>query len=258
MTSKGRLAGRTAIITGAVRGIGRAITLQIAQEGGDVAIVSRADHAGAQAVAAEACGLGVRARAYCADVADRAAMEHLALSVEADFGGLDILVNNAGYGSPGPLLELDEAAWDEVFRINAKGTFLAAVAAARCMAVRGRGAIVNIAGASAHRCYPGAGAYGPAKAAVVSVTRQMALEWAPLGIRVNGVSPGPIRDPATGWEAREPLLAAEVARLPLKRAGTPQEVAKAVTYLASDDAAYTTGQMIIVDGGGVETWYLSL
>jgi 3-oxoacyl-[acyl-carrier protein] reductase len=124
------------------------------------------------------------------------------------------------------------------------------------MAKRQSGVILNIAGASAHRCYPGYGAFGPSKAAVVSFTIQASIEWAPYGIRVNGVSPGPIRDYA-GWQEREPQVAKEVMLLPLKRAGTRREIARAVTYLASDDAAFITGQMLIIDGGGVNTWYLS-
>ena len=149
------------------------------------------------------------------------------------------------------------ADWDAVFAVNAKGTFLASAAAARRMIPYNRGAIVNIAGASAHRSFVGAGAYGPSKAAVVNLTTQMALEWAKYGIRVNGVSPGPIRDEDTGWEAREPLLAERVKRLPLKRAVSTREVARAVVYLASPDARSITGQMIIVDGGGTATWYIT-
>ncbi len=253
-----RFAGCSAVVTGAARGIGRAIALRIGAEGGAVAVVAGSDRAGAEAVAAEIEAGGGRALVHTVDVTDRVQIERLFDEVAAAFGGIDVLINNAGLGRPARLLDLDETAWDDVFRVNAKGVFLASVAVARHMAAQGRGgSIVNIAGASAHRCYPGAGAYGPAKAAVVSLTRQMALEWADLGIRVNGVSPGPIRS-IDGWEAREPALAEEVLRLPLKRAGTPEEVAAAVCHLASKEATYTTGQMLVVDGGGVETWYLSL
>jgi NAD(P)-dependent dehydrogenase (short-subunit alcohol dehydrogenase family) len=174
------------------------------------------------------------------------------------FGRLDILVNNVGGGGVGgPLEQLSEADWDRAFTLNAKSAFLCSAAAARIMIPQRSGVIINIAGASAHRNYPRYGAFGPSKAAVISLTQQASLEWAQYGIRVNGVSPGPIRDPDTNWQDREPALAKEVMLIPLQRAGTRLEVARAVVYLASDDAAYVTGQMIIVDGGGVNTWYLS-
>lgn len=254
--ARSAFAGRVAVVTGGAQGIGRAIVLAIAAEGGDVVVAGR-DGGRAAATAAEAAALGVRSLGLAVDVTDRAAVEAMFETAAGALGGVDVLVNNAGHGAQAPLLELDEADWDDVFRVNAKGTFLASVAAVRRMRARGGGAIVNIAGASAHRCYPGAGAYGPAKAAVVNLTRQMAIEWAPYGIRVNGVSPGPIREPGSGWQAAEPALAEEVARLPIARAGSPDEVARAVVYLAGAGAAYTTGQMLIVDGGGVATWYLT-
>ena len=252
------MADRIVLVTGGGKGIGRAITLELAQEGATVAILAAQDVAQAERTAEEARQLGAEAMALQADIADEASMVAAVQAVVGRFGRLDVLVNNAGGGGRGPLLDLATEDWDRVFAVNARGAFLAARTAARAMIRQGHGgAIVNIAGASAHRCYPGAGGYGPSKAAVVSLTQQMAVEWAPHGIRVNGVSPGPIREAGSGWEALEPALAAEVRKIPLGRAGEPRDVARAVLFLASDDARYVTGQMTIVDGGSVATWYIT-
>ncbi|MBD1554733.1 SDR family NAD(P)-dependent oxidoreductase [Pseudomonas typographi] len=252
-----RMAGRVALVSGGAKGIGRAIALQLAAEGADVAIAVRSDRDAAETTAAQIRALGRRALVCLCDLTDAAAVTALVAEVESGLGPIALLVNNAGTNGAAPLLELTEQRWDAVVAGNLKSCFLLSVATARAMASRNLGAIVNIAGASAHRSYPGAGAYGPSKAAVVSLTVQMSLEWAALGIRVNGVSPGPIREAASGWQAREPALAEEVTRLPLRRAGEPSEVAKAVAYLGSDDASYVTGHMLIVDGGSVNTWYLA-
>lgn len=257
-TQARRMAGRVVLITGGGKGIGRAISLELAREGADIAVLATRDLAQAEAVAAEVRALGVRAMALVADIADEASIAGAVATVATAFGRLDVLVNNAGASARAPLLELAVEDWERVFAVNTRGAFLAGRAAARQMVLQGGGGtIVNIAGASAHRCYPGAGGYGPAKAAVVSLTQQMAVEWARHGIRVNGVSPGPIRESGTGWEEREPALAAEVQKIPLQRAGEPWEVARAVVYLASADGGYVTGQMLILDGGSVTTWYIS-
>lgn len=135
-------------------------------------------------------------------------------------------MNNAGGGGIGKPLELlTEEEWDRPFSINTKGTFLLSAAAVRHMKTRHKGAIINIAGASAHRSFPGRGAFGPSKAAVLNFTQQASLEWASFGVRVNAVSPGPIREPETDWQVNEPSLAIEVKMLPLGRAGTSLEVA---------------------------------
>lgn len=251
-----RLAGQAAIVTGGGRDIGRAISLVLAREGAQVGVAYRSDRASAEAVVAEIEAAGGRALAVGADCTDPEDAAAMVARVQAAFGRVDLLVNNAGARARGSLLDLSEAEWDAVVHVNLKGVFVAGVAAARAMIVQGGGAIVNIAGASAHRSYPMAGAYGPSKAAVVSLTKQMALEWAPHRIRVNGVSPGPIREPGSGWEAEEPSLVRQAARIPLGRVGTPDEVARAVVYLASSDADYVTGHMLLVDGGSAETWYV--
>ncbi len=251
-----RLHGQAAVVTGGGREIGRAISLALAGEGADIAITYRTDRDSAEAAAALVEAAGSRALCLQADCTNRASADAMIAAVVAAWGRVDLLVNNAGMRGRGKLEELDDDAWDQVVSVNLKGVFLASVAAARAMMAARGGCIVNIAGASAHRSYPMAGAYGPSKAAVVSLTKQMALEWAQHGIRVNGVSPGPIRDPSSGWEKAEPKLVQQAAKIPLKRVGTPDDVARAVVYLASADAAYVTGHVMLVDGGSAETWYV--
>lgn len=253
---RGRLNGKVALVTGAGRDIGRGVALALAKDGAAVAVAVRKGRAEAAAVVEAIAAVGGRAIALLADVSQPPDVDAMVARCVRELGGLDILVNNAGTFARTPLDALSPEAWDRTFAVNSRGPFLCGVAAARHMRQVGGGAIVNIAGASAHRSFPGGGAYGPSKAALVSLTRQMALEWAPDGIRVNGVSPGPIRAPGEAWRTSEPKLAREVERIPLRRVGTPDDVAHAVVYLASVNAAYVTGQFIIVDGGSVETWYL--
>ena len=252
----GRLEGAAAVVTGGGSDIGRAISSALAAEGADVAVLYRTDRVRAETAAAAVMAAGRRALCIEADCTDEASAGAMAAAVVAAWGRIDLLVNNAGARGRGRLLELAAADWDRVVTVNLRGVFLASAAAARAMVGRGGGSIINLAGASAHRSYPLAGAYGPSKAAVVSLTKQMALEWAEHGIRVNGVSPGPIRDPASGWEQSEPVLVSQAAKIPLRRVGTPDDVARAVVYLASADAAYITGHMLLVDGGSAETWYV--
>lgn len=251
-----RLKDRVAVVTGGGKGIGRAIALKLAREGARVAVLCRADLSHAEAVVAEVERVGGKGLALAADVTDEASIADAMERTASRFGRIDILVNNAGYGFRATLADLDPAEWDATFEVNAKGCFLASKAAAPRIASSGGGAIVNIAGASAHRAWAGNGAFAPSKAAVVSLTRQMALEWAPSGIRVNGVSPGPIFEADSDWRTRRPELIERFARLPLGRPGVPEEVAEAVTFLASDAASYITGHMLPVDGGSLLTWYI--
>lgn len=247
---------KVALVTGGAKGIGRAICQELASCGVRIALVYRHDRHSAEKTAMEIVQQGGQVQLYQAELTERPSVAQLVAQVVDDWGGIDILVNNAGASAHASLLELTDSQWQTVLQSNATSCFITSTEVAKVMLERG-GSIISIAGASAHRCYPGAGAFGPSKAAIVNLTTQMAMEWAQYGIRVNGVSPGPIREANSGWQQQEHALAEEVMRLPISRAGTPLEVAKAVRYLAGDDAGYTTGQMLIVDGGGVCTWYLA-
>lgn len=249
------LTGKTALVTGGSKGAGLAIAQQLAKCGVNIALIIRSDRAAAETAVASLRSLGVKAGYWQADMTIRAEVVTALEKIMAELGRVQLLVNNAGGSAPAPLLALKDQQWQQVINTNLHGTFVVSTEVVRRMVAGG--VVINIAGASAHRCYPGAGAYGPSKAAVVNLTQQMALEWASRGIRVCGVSPGPIRPADNAWQQHEPELAEEVSRLPLKRAGTPEEIAHTVCFLASDAASYITGQMLLVDGGGASTWYMT-
>ncbi|MEU7905825.1 glucose 1-dehydrogenase [Actinoplanes sp. NPDC049118] len=247
-----RLAGRVALVTGGARNIGLAIARRLVAEAAAVAI-NGPDATEAAAAAAELGETGVAA-GFPADVSDPEAVEAMVDAVVARFGRLDILVNNAATPMTGrvPLFDLDLAAWEQSFAVNARGVFLCSVAAARAMTGGGTrrsdGAIVNISSVGAVRAHRKAVAYDATKGAVEATTRAMALELAPLGLRVNAVAPGAIGNDRTAAlsEAERQRRAATV---PLGRIGDACDVAAAVAFLASADAAYITGQVITVDGG---------
>ncbi len=244
-----RLSGRTALVTGAGRGIGQAIALRLAGEGAWVACVD----VDADAAAETAAALDDHGAALAADVGDETSVRQVVTEVRARRGGLDVLVNNAGIAGPQhPVGDTDLAAWERTLQVNLTGTFLLAkhcVELLRCA----RGCIVNVASALALVGWPDECAYGPSKAGVVQLTKGMALDYAPA-IRVNAVCPGAVRTPmiesvlADG--EREALLA-EYGRIhPLHgRLAEPEEIADAVLFLASDDAAFITGVALPVDAG---------
>lgn len=237
---------KTALITGAAKGIGRAVTVELARAGYDVVINYHSAPAAAQALKREAEGLGARALALYADmgsVADIRAMYEQAVEF---FGQLDLVVNNAGISSEAYFLDATEEMFDRMTAIDWKGLFFSSQCAARHMVEKGvKGVIINISSNQVEGCWPRATIYGPTKAAVSKFTKNAAMELSLKGIRMAAVAPG-YTD--VGWEPGDVRLEA-ASRLPLRRFASTTEVAKAVVYLASEDAAYITGSTLTIDGG---------
>jgi glucose 1-dehydrogenase len=241
-----RLAGKVAIVTGAARGIGRAVAELFALEGAKV-VIADIDPAGA----ATARAIGESAVFVEADVGDGAQATAVVEAAVARLGGLDVLVNNAAIVHKAPFLELEEADLDRVLRVNLKGAFLVGQAAARAMVAAGtKGAIVNMSSVNAVLAIPDQVPYVVSKGGLNQLTRVMALALAPHGIRVNAIGPGSILT-----EMLERVMADEAARrtvlsrTPLGRCGEPVEIARLALFLASDEASYVTGQCVYADGG---------
>ncbi|WP_426517197.1 SDR family NAD(P)-dependent oxidoreductase [Diaminobutyricibacter sp. McL0618] len=244
------LSGSTALVTGASRGLGRAIALDLARAGADVVLGMR-DPGDDHGLVAEIMALGRTAMPVAMDVTDlvqsRAAIDR----AFDEFGSLDILVNNAGGGIDGPALEVTEADFDAVWALNTRSTFFLSQHAASHMIETGGGAIVNIASQAGLVALPGEVSYCTAKAAVVHLTRCLAVEWGEFGIRVNAVAPTFIETDGTRAALSDPEFRADtVERIAgLHRIGVPREVSGAVVFLASPAASLVTGQTLAIDGG---------
>jgi L-rhamnose 1-dehydrogenase len=245
------LRGRRAIVTGGGRGIGRAIVLGLARSGADVAIIYHQGAEAAEATATEARALGVRALALQADASNGTAVNDVVDRVVSELGGIEILVNNAGVLSRVPFLDLAEEEWRRIVGTNLDGTFLMGQAVARKMVAAGvRGAIVNITSVNQTTVAPNLAHYVVSKAAAHALTRQMAFELAPYGIRVNAVAPGLTETDINRKDLADPAFREmRLGRIPMHAMAEPDDHANAVLFLVSDAARSVTGEFISADGG---------
>ena len=246
-----RLKGKSAVITGASRGIGRTIALEFARQGADVLIGYAREAAAAEAVAAECRQSGGRALAAAMDVRDRPQVRAALQQAVDAFGGLDILVNNAGINNRCTFEELTDDDWDRVMAVNLKGPFICSQEAFPHLIARGGGRIVNISSVAGEYHGPKTVHYGVSKAGLNSLTKVVARYGAPHNILVNAVSPGIMRTDQTADELDSPAGARIVEMTLLKRAGTLPDVAATCVFLASDEQSYITGQVISVSGGAI-------
>jgi 3-oxoacyl-[acyl-carrier protein] reductase len=244
-----QLANQIAVVTGAGRGIGRAIALKFANEGADVVVVSRTQE-NSEKVAAEIRALGRQAWAHAVDVADAAAVGAAAEKILAEAGKVDILVNNAGVTRDGLLLRMSDADWDTVLNTNLKGAFLVTKAFSRAMIKARSGRIINVSSIIGLIGNAGQCNYAASKAGLIGFTQSAAKELASRGITVNAIAPGFIQTDMTA-ELKEDMKAALLKQIPLGCLGETDDIAGAALYLASPAARYVTGQVLTVDGGMV-------
>lgn len=243
-----RLENKTALITGAARGIGKAIALKFASEGADIAFTDLQEDEVFQQTANEIKELGVKVKAYVSDASDFESAHSVIKAVMEDFGRIDILVNNAGITRDGLMLRMSEQQWDSVLTVNLKSAFNFCHAVLPVMTRQRQGSIINMSsvvgiGGNAGQCN-----YSASKAGLIGLAKSIAKEMGPRGIRANAIAPGFIISDMTA-KLSEETRNEWVKQIPLRRGGTPEDIAGLALFLASDESSYITGQVIRIDGG---------
>lgn len=251
-----KLNGKRALVTGASGGIGRAIALELTKCGANVLVNYNTGSERAMALVEEIGKLGVRSHHYGADVSDEGSVAQLFDEAVDAFGGLDVLVNNAGILRRSRFEDVGVKDWDRVMEVNLRGPFLCCKYAGRLMREQGGGSIVNVSSIAAFVPEVNMGAYSVSKAGLNMLTKLLAVEWGVYNIRVNAVCPGPIETPMIRQAFDSPqLMRSRIGSLPLGRMGKPEDVAKLVAFLVSEDSSNMTGACIPVDGASSETMY---
>ena len=242
------LEGKTALITGATRGIGKAIALKFAEEGANIAFTYRVNREMSIEIEKELEAFGVKAKGYSSNAADFASTEQVVKEINEEFGGIDILVNNAGITKDGLMLRMTEEQWDDVIAINLKSAFNFIHACVPIMARQRKGSIINMSSVVGVHGNAGQCNYSASKAGLIALAKSIAQELGSRGIRANAIAPGFIETDMTAALAPE-LRDEWVKNIPLRRGGKVEDVANATVFLASDMSSYITGQVLQVDGG---------
>ena len=244
----GLLNGKVALITGAARGIGKAIALKFASEGANIAFTDLEINEAAQETISELEAFGVKVKGYASNAADFEATQVVVAQIEADFGRIDVLVNNAGITKDGLVMRMSEAQWDAVIAVNMKSAFNFLHAVVPVMARQKGGSIINMASIAGQTGNPGQVNYSASKAGLIAMAKSVAKEMGPRGIRANAIAPGYVLTEMT--EVLPQAVKDEFIKLiPLKRGATVEEIASVALFLASDLSSYVTGQVIAVNGG---------
>lgn len=242
------LKGKVAVITGAARGIGKAIALKYAAEGANIAFTDLAINEDAQNTEKEIAALGVKVKAYASNAADFAQTAQVVEQIKADFGRIDILVNNAGITKDGLMLRMSEQQWDAVINVNLKSAFNFIHAVVPIMMSQRNGSIINMASVVGVHGNAGQSNYAASKAGLIALAKSVAQEMGPKGIRANAIAPGFIETAMTA-ALSDNVREEWKKKIPLRRGGKPEDIAEVATFLASDMSAYVSGQVIQVDGG---------
>ncbi len=242
------LEGKTAVVTGAARGIGKALALKFASEGANIAFTDLVINEDAQQTEKEIAALGVKVKAFASNAADFAQTEQVVAAIKEKFGSIDILVNNAGITKDGLMLRMTEQQWDAVINVNLKSAFNFIHAVVPIMMRQRKGSIINMASVVGVHGNAGQSNYAASKAGMIALAKSVAQEMGPKGIRANAIAPGFIE---TAMTAQLPEAVREdwMKKIPLRRGGKPEDIADVATFLASDLSSYVTGQVIQVDGG---------